>query len=179
MNPPRTRGERTSPLTPKQKRFVAEYLLDLNATQAAIRAGYSKRSATMQGARLLTKDNVARAVAEATKRVTQRAELSAVKVLEEIGHVAFCDVRAFFDAKGNLKRISELNAEESAALAGFEVIIKNAEAGDGKTDKIHEIKLWDKVRALEMLAKYFGLLTEKTEHSGDIAFRWLEPSERS
>ena len=116
MNPPRVRSGRTPPLTPKQERFVAEYLLDLNATQAAIRAGYSKRSATMQGARLLRKDNVARAVAEATKRVTQRAELSAVKVLEEIGHVAFCDVRAFFDAKGNLKRISKLNAEESAAL---------------------------------------------------------------
>ena len=129
--------------------------------------------------RLLTKDNVARAVAEATKRVTQRAELSAVKVLDEIGHVAFCDVRAFFDAKGNLKRISKLNAEESAALAGFEVIIKNGEAGDGKTYKVHKIKLWDKVRALEMLAKYFGLLEEKVEHSGDIAFRWLEPGERS
>jgi phage terminase small subunit len=166
-------------MTPKQERFVAEYLIDLNATQAAIRAGYSRHTARQAGAENLSKPVIARAIAAGKKRVTERAELSAVNVLEEIRRVAFCDARAFFDERGNLKTIAQLDAEQGAALAGFEVIIKNAEAGDGKTDKIHKIKLWDKVRALEMLAKYFGLLTEKTEHSGEISFRWLEPSERS
>jgi len=169
----------TLKLTPKQERFVAEYLIDYNATKAAIRAGYSKKTARVQAAQLLAKLNIARAFTESQKRITERLELTAENVLEEIRRVAFCDSRAFFTAKGELKSIAKLDPEQGSALAGFEVIIKNAEAGDGKTDKVHRIKLWDKTRALEMAAKYFGLLQERVDHTGEIAFRWQEPNERS
>jgi phage terminase small subunit len=151
------------PLEPRQTRFVAEYLKDLNATQAAIRAGYSPRSAQMQSSRLLSKDIVKAAVAAGTAKQLQTADLSAKRVLEELRRLSFVDPRGFWTRKGrrrSLKPIDELSDEQAAAVASFEAIIKNAEAGDGKTDLIHKIKLWDKVRALEMLAKHFKLLTD-------------------
>jgi hypothetical protein len=67
---------------------------------------------------------------------------------------------------GNVKPITELTEEEGAVLASLEVIVKNAEAGDGHTDTIHKFKLWDKTRALEALAKHFGLVTERLEVNG-------------
>jgi hypothetical protein len=103
---------------------------------------------------------VARAIAEGAKRLTERAELKAERVLEEIRRVAFCDARQFFDEQGNLKPFSELTAEQGSALAGFEIIKKNAEAGDGQTDTVHKVRLWDKVRALELAARYFGLIND-------------------
>ena len=60
---------------------------------------------------------------------------------------------------------NSLSADEAASIAGLEVIVKNAQAGDGHTDTIHKIKVWDKVRSLEMAAKHFGLLLERVEHT--------------
>lgn len=73
-----------SSLTPKQERFVAEYLVDLNATQAAIRAGYSARTANEQGCRLLTNVSVARALAAKTEKQVAKVELTAEYVLEKL-----------------------------------------------------------------------------------------------
>ncbi len=147
-------------LNPKQQRFVAEYLIDLNATQAAIRAGYSEDTAMSIGSENLSKPEIAIAVAEGKAVQLQSAGLSAARVLEELRRLAFNDMRGFYDANGNLKPIHDLNEEQGASLAGMEVIIKNAKAGDGVTDEIHKFKVWDKTRALEMLAKHFKLLTD-------------------
>ncbi len=147
-------------LNPKQTRFVAEYLVDLNATQAAIRAGYSEATAHSAGPRLLGNVGVAAAIAKQTARQLERTDLTASRVLEELRRLSFCDMRGFYDEHGNLKPIQELNDEQGSALAGMEVIIKNAEAGDGVTDRVHKFKVWDKTRALEMLAKHFKLLTD-------------------
>ena len=151
-------------LTAKQARFVAEYLVDLNATQAAIRAGYSRKTAEQQAYQLLQKTSVATAITAGKARQLDTAELSAARVLEELRRLALVDARSFWDAEGRLKKPSELTADQGAALGGFEVLIKNAKAGDGQTDEIHKIKLWDKTRALELLAKHFKLLTEVHEH---------------
>lgn len=148
------------PLRPKQQRFVAEYLKDLNATQAAIRAGYSVESAAFQGSKLLADRNISQVIAEKTKNRLESADLSASRVLEEYRRLAFMDLRSFFDGDGNLKPIGQLTAEQGSAMASIEVVIKNAEAGDGHTDRVHKFKLWDKTRALESLAKHFKLLTD-------------------
>lgn len=155
-------------MTDKHARFVAEYLKDFNATQAAVRAGYSAKTAKQQGSRLLTNVDIAAAIAAAKSKAVVSADLTAARVLEELRRLAFHDIRTLFDTNGNLRPIHDLEPEEAAALAGVEVIIKNAKAGDGVTDEIHKIKVWDKSRALEMLCKHFGLLTEKVEHSGGI-----------
>jgi phage terminase small subunit len=83
------------------------------------------------------------------------------------------DIRTFFDGAGNLKPVPQLTAEQGCSLASLEVIVKNAEAGDGHTDRVHKFKLWDKMKALEALGKHFGLLTEKVDHGGEIVIKWL------
>lgn len=150
-------------LTAKQARFVSEYLVDLNATQAAIRAGYSADTAGQIGHENLNKPEIAEIIRAATAKQMQGAELSAARVLEELRRLAFADMRAFFDEAGNLKPIGQLTAEQGSQLASMEVIIKNAEAGDGVTDRVHKFKTYDKSRALEMLAKHYALLVERVQ----------------
>jgi phage terminase small subunit len=78
-------------LTPKQERFVAEYLIDLNATQAAIRAGYSEKTAAAIGAENLRKPLIAAAIAKRQAKVADKLEITAEKVLEELALLAFYD----------------------------------------------------------------------------------------
>lgn len=155
------------PLTPKQKVFIAEYLRDLNATQAAIRCGYSKNGASVHGHRLLRNSRIAKELAARQLAQLERAELSAARVLEELRRVAFVDVRTFFDEFNNIKPMSELGEDQGSAMSAMEVVIKNVDAGDGHTDTVHKFKLWDKVRALESLAKHFGLLEDSLKISLD------------
>lgn len=83
----------------------------------------------------------------------------------EIGRVAFTDRRGCVQ-----KPIDEWNADEAALLEGFEVIIKNAAAGDGHTDTVHKVHLAKKGGALELLAKHFGIAKERIELSGEVSF---------
>ena len=163
-------------LTPKQARFVAEYLKDLNATQAAIRAGYTEKTARQQGSRLLTHADIAKAIAAGKAKQLESADISATRILEEMKRIALVDVRTFFDEHGNAKAIKDLGPEQGAALGGFEVLIKNAKAGDGVTDTIHKFKLWDKPKVLEMFCKHFGLLEERVQHSGEVTVSWQAPT---
>ena len=155
-------------------RFAREYLKDLNGKQAAIRAGYSPRTAETQASNLLSIPKVAQLVAEGQAKALASLDLSAARVLEEIRRVSFSNMKDYWIGKGKrrrLKPIEELTEEQAACLGSLEVVIKNAEAGDGKTDKVHKFKLWDKVRALEMLAKHFKLLTDLVQVE-EIDQRW-------
>jgi len=171
----RMRASRSGRIPAEHKRalFIAHYLIHLNAAQAAIAAGYSKKTAKEAGARLLTDAHVQRALSATIERRMAKAELTADRVLEELRRLAFADHRKFFDAKGNLLPIVELDDEAAAALAGFEVIIKNAAAGDGVTDVVHKIKTYDKTKALDILAKHFGLVREVHEHHHRVTLEAL------
>ena len=159
-------------LTAKQQRFVSEYLIDLNATQAAIRTGYSKRTARQQGAALLSLPAISEAIQAGQKARLDSNALSADRVLEEYRRIALIDHRDFFDEAGNLKPISQWTRDQGAAVASTETIVKNAQAGDGVTDRIHKLKTWDKVKALGDLAKHFGLLIEREEITGTLEVTW-------
>ena len=161
-------------LTAKQQRFIAEYLIDLNATQAAIRAGYSSATASSAGHGLLRKLEIADAVVEGKRAQLASSGLSAMGVLEELRRLAHSDVGDVFDATGSLLPVAQIPLETRCAIAGIEVVIKNAQAGDGHTDTVHKIKFWDKGRALELLAKHLGLLVEKVEHSGGVELTWKD-----
>ena len=148
-------------LTPKQRRFVAEYLIDLNATQAAIRAGYSKKNADQIGPRLVGKSRVAAALAERQARQLEKSELTAAVTNEAIRrHVAadaYGDIRRLFDERGHLRPMTSLSAEDATLIASCEVISKNAAAG---THTVHKVKLRDLSTYVEMAAKHFALLTD-------------------
>lgn len=160
----------------KQRRFVAEYLVDLNATEAAKRAGYSAKTAHSQGSRLLEDAEIRQAVADGKARQLASADLTAARVLEEIRRLSFSDLRGMFDAQGNLRPIHTLTAEQAACIGSLEVVKKNITAGDGEVDTVIKIKTWDKTRSLEMLAKHFGLLVEKVKHEGEFTIGWKNAS---
>ena len=93
-------------MTPKQERFVEEYLVDLNATQAAIRAGYSKSTSYSIGQRLLKNVDIQKAITAAREKQQRRVEITADRVLEEYAKIAFFDPRKLFTADGGLSRRS-------------------------------------------------------------------------
>lgn len=168
-------------LTEKQAKFVAEFLIDLNATQAAIRAGYSRKTADVQGPRLLAhvgvRDAIQAAQAKQLEKVAAEVgeiEITAESVKRRLALIAFQDIRKLHDAEGNLLPIHQLPDAVAPMVCGLEVIKKNAAAGDGVIDTVHKVKIADPLRALEMLAKHTGVLTEKVEHSGEMVIRWKD-----
>jgi phage terminase small subunit len=148
-------------LTPKQKRFVAEYLIDLNATQAAIRAGYSKNTAVAQGGRLLANVNIAAAVQRGAERREKRTEITQDKVLRELAAIGFYDILDFAEVAPDgvsIKLTAAIPIEKRGAIAG----IKTTQAGI-------EVKMADKLRALELIGKHLGLFGDKTTRPQDDA----------
>lgn len=142
-------------LTAKQQRFVAEYLVDLNATQAAIRAGYKAKTAGQTGAENLKKPQIQEAIKRANENRLKRTNISADRVLQEIARIAFSvatDVVEVRDGEVVIRDTESLTTDQKAAIAG----IKEGRAGI-------EIKMHDKVRALELLCRNLGLLDKKEE----------------
>lgn len=137
-------------LTERQKRFCDEYLIDLNATQAAIRAGYSKKTAKVIGSENLTKPDIAARIEKRRAAQIKRTEITADRVLLELARIAFVDGSAFatITARGKVKftPTDELTNDQRAVIAG----VKKGKFGT-------EIKTNDKVRALELLGKHLGL----------------------
>ncbi len=158
----------TSQLTDKQQRFVEEYLIDLNATQAAIRAGYSEESARSIGCENLTKPDIQSAIAESRAMLSIAAQVTQERVLREYAKLAFLDIRKAFDDEGNLRPIHELDDDTAAAISGIEIDVKSTEV-DGTTlnsSRIHKLKLSDKKAALDSIGRHLGMFTDKTEISG-------------
>lgn len=172
-------------LTAKQQRFCDEYLIDLNATQAAIRAGYSEKTATEQGARLLTNVKVQKYLQKRKTERIERTEITQDMVLYELASIAFsnaadyaaiverdatiqCEngaVMPLYDQDGNPVKYrtvepvltSDLTEKQKRALA----VIKKGRDG-------FEVKPYDKIRALELIGKHIGMFTEKVEVTGDV-----------
>lgn len=147
-------------MTPKQERFVEEYLIDLNATQAAIRAGYSEKTADQQGHQLLKKTSVAAAIEKARAEQSRRTRVTADDVIRELARVGLSDVRKLVTEAGTLKAVADLDDDTAAAVASVEVV-----SGDDGV-KTHKIKLWDKGSALTQLGRHFKLFTDRVE--GDM-----------
>jgi hypothetical protein len=100
-------------------------------------------------------------------RVLRDEQLSVEATVEAIRRGQQYDIRQLLDAKGNFKPIHELTEEQAWCIAGAEVIVKNAAAGDGHTDRVLKLKFIDRGRYVELAAKHQGMLTEKVEISGD------------
>ena len=153
-------------LSEKQKRFVAEYLVDLNATQAAIRAGYSKRTARSQGQRMLTNVDIQDAVQAAMREQQARTGVTQDRVIRELEKIAFADrsayarvvtVRAADACKRPVQVVEladteELTDDQRAALAGVE-----------ETRNGIKISSYDKLKALELLGRHLGVFDGQAE----------------
>jgi len=152
-----------SDLTPKQQKFVEQYLIDLNATQAAIRAGYSESGARTEGSRLLANADIQDAIRVAREKLAAKAGISQERVLKEYERLAFLDIRKAFDENGNLKSVHDLDDDTAAAIAGLEVEDLYEGRGEARehVGKLHKIKLADKKAALDSIARHLGMFTDK------------------
>lgn len=166
-------------LTDKQKRFCDEYLIDLNATQAAIRAGYSEKTAYRTGADNLRKPQIEEYIAKRQKELSRSTEITQERVIKELALIAFSNNADYahvvekkmqVEAGGTLVDVldkdgkpvmyrtvepvltEELTEEQKRALA----VIKKGREG-------LEVKSCDKVKALELLGKHLGIFTDKIE----------------
>jgi phage terminase small subunit len=155
-------------LPPRQQRFVDEYLIDLNATQAAIRAGYSARRASEIGYQLLQKTPVAEAVAHAEAERSARIGLTQDRVLEEMAALAFAKLGDF--ARWDSDTFELIDSAEIDSRAVVSVTQKTttmtSDNGDLVIKRERGIKLHDKVAALVKVGQHIGLFAEKHEHSG-------------
>jgi phage terminase small subunit len=173
MARPKGLGHFTSP---RHREFVKHYAKTLNGTQSAIAAGYPAKKASQTAWTLLKKPHIRAAVdALAARAFGGDDTLKPDRVLEELRRVAFADARTLYGEDGKLKPVSEWTAEQGAAVQQMEVVSGNLDKGDGKRDRVSKVRTWDKVRALELLAKHFVLLTEKQEVTGGITVSWLPP----
>jgi phage terminase small subunit len=146
-------------LTPKQQRFVDEYLIDLNATQAAIRAGYSVRSAESQGSRLSKNRKVRACIDERMAELSRRTGVNQERIMRELARIAFLDptrLANMDDATIN----EDATEHDRAAIAA--VRVKQIPTQDGMGVE-REVRFADKIRALELLGKRFGMWLERQQ----------------
>lgn len=147
-------------LTAKQKRFCDEYLIDLNATQAAIRAGYSPKTACEQASRLLANVKVQDEIAIEMAERSKRTGINQDRVLMEIAKMAFVNIDDVIDLDtAKVKRTA--TKEDLACIQS--VKIKPTEFGTER-----EIKLCDKKSNLELLGKHLGMFKDKVELEADM-----------
>jgi phage terminase small subunit len=157
----------TQRLTPKQERFVEEYQIDLNATQACIRAGYSARNADKIGPQLLGKTRVASAIAERQEILRKKLKITQENTLEELARIAFFDCGDLFDGQGRLLPLDRIPEDARRALASIETEHRTIGKGDdAKSATITIIRAFDKLKTLEQLGKHLGLFVERKEISG-------------
>lgn len=169
------------PLNPRQDRFCQEYLIDLIGSQAAIRAGYSERSAEVQAARLLRDDRVKRRIAELKAERQERTKIDADWLVQRLAMIATADVRSIMRDDGSLLPPSQWPDDVAAAVQGVDV----SEIGPASDPMgvVKKVRRADVLKALELLGKHvsIGAFRERVEHSmdEDLASRILGARRRA
>lgn len=178
-------------LTLKQQRFIAEYLIDLNATQAAIRSGYSEATAYSQGQRLLSHVEVAPALQEAMDKRAARTEITADMVIRELAKIGFADLRKAVIWRANVTgMVEDGDGGQRLAVTNEVQLIDSDKLDDSTAAAISEIgqdsrgglklKMHDKQGALVSIGRHLGMFKDRLQHSGDedgapikYEFSWL------
>jgi phage terminase small subunit len=162
-------------LTPKERVFVVEYVACRNATKAAIRAKYSKKSARQLAARMLSKDYIKAAINEKIKKIEEKTLITVEEVINGLKKIAFVDIRQAFDDKGDLLPIHEIPDDVAAAIGGVDVeaifdYVKVKPKGAEKIARAREctgytkkVKMTEKTAALIALGRHLKMFTDKVE----------------
>jgi len=151
-------------LTPKQKTFCDEYLIDLNATQAAIRAGYSPDSAKEIGCENLTKPNIRAYIDKEIANRSKRTGINQDRVIRELARIAFVNANDVINMdEATLK--ADASEDDTATIASVKVKTIPTKEGEGVE---REIKLADKLKALELLGKHLGMFKENININANV-----------
>lgn len=154
-------------LNDKQALFVKEYLKDLNATQAAIRAGYSAKTAQMQSSRLLSNAMVSEALKTALAERAERVQVDADWVLRRLAEEAEADMADLYDENGNLKSVKDWPVIwRKGLVSGVETVREKTPEGEGSM--IDKIKISDRIRRLELIGKHVGVQAFKDRVEHDV-----------
>lgn len=151
-------------LTAKQEMFCLEYLIDLNATQAAIRAGYSEKTAKEQGYENFTKPHIQERIAKLKAERVDSVSLNSKYVLERLIEIDELDVLDILDNIGNIKAIRDWPKAWRKSISGLDV--QEMMIGD-TTSTIKKIKWPDKLRNIELLGKHVNIKAWDGERSSD------------
>lgn len=145
-------------LTDKQKKFVEEYLIDLNATQACIRAGYSVRTANEQGAQNLAKLSIQEAISKAMAERSRRTGINQDRIVQELARIAFVKITDVVDSDGEIN--TNASDDDLACIESYKV--EDSDSVNGSSSK-REVKLASKIKALELLGKHVGMWNDKIQ----------------
>lgn len=149
-------------MTKKQKRFVEEYLIDLNAAQAAIRAGYSPKAAYSIGSENLRKPEIRACIEKAMAERSKRTGINQDRIIMELAKIGLLNPK-------NLINFEEATVKEDATeedLAAISSVrVKRFPTKDGEGVE-REVKMYDKAKALELLGRHLGMFKDKVEVSG-------------
>lgn len=156
-----------------QERFCQEYIIDLNATQAAIRSGYCERSAREQGCRLLTKSNIQTEIQRLKVGRSERTDIKADAVVCELAKLAFSNIEDYLtvneDGETRLKNFEDIERNVLAAIESIKIsTTKNKD--DSREYKTTQFKLCSKLNALEQLGKHLGIYQKDNEQKGQTIF---------
>lgn len=138
-------------LNDKQKKYCEEYVIDFHQTNAAIRAGYSPKTARFSASELMVKQDIKDYILQLKMKLREKVDITKERVLEEYRRIAFSETKNYFDEFGNVKRVEDLDDEDSASIA--EITQETDFLGNVRI----KIKRWDKTKALEALGKHLGL----------------------
>jgi phage terminase small subunit len=165
-------------LSQQQRIFVAEYLKNgLNATSAAISAGYSEKTARQQASRLLSNVDIKDAIGGKCQQVLTKLDYGVERTLTEVARLAFLDVGKMFESDGSLKRIQDMDEDSRAAIAGMEVTdIWDSGEGEQKSiiGNLKKIKIADKNSALDKLMRYHALYRDRSDLPEEIVVRVIK-----
>lgn len=172
-------------LTPKRQRFVNEYLKDLNGAKAAIRAGYSERTARSIACELLQLPEVKTAVNKAIAKRNKRLEINQDKIVRELAKVGLADIKDYLSYRTEKTQVDV--DDDGKPVIGYEPIIELIPSDDVDGAVIQEVslsqkgvftfKLQDKLKALELLARHLGMLNDNINLSGDVVVKVVDDIE--
>lgn len=156
-------------LTPKQKLFCKYYLISLNATDAAIKAGYSKKTANRIGTENLSKPVIREYLESQMKKREEKLDITADKVINEIAKLAFANTTDILEITDHGVVIKDLTKLDTSCISSAEEVFDKEGMRLGV-----KIKLHDKTKNLELLGRHLGLFKDKIEHSFDEKIEnWL------
>lgn len=157
-------------LTDRQKRFVEEYLIDLNATQAAIRAGYSVKTAGQIGEQNLKKLEISEAIGKVMAERSKRTGINQDRIVNELAKLAFVKITDIIDDQCNIRRT--VTDEDLACIESMKYKSSDSETGSSIE---REVKIAPKLKALELLGKHLGMWRNKQEeNAADRVEEWIE-----
>lgn len=142
-------------LTPVERKFVAEYLVDMNPTAALLRLGWTARTAAQNAQYFLRRPAVREAIARALRRIEAHSVVSAARALEETARIAFSDPRNAIGEDGMVRALADMDEDTARAVASVKIVVRPGKDG-GEPTITQELKFWDKNAAIEKILKATG-----------------------